>query len=136
TGAGAPTRGITSESRPRFWCVESCSSGKSCAQGVTLLHALGWPPACIVAQMRKHAMFDQAFDRNSHWTTPTRAFHAPLREKVDIDVVVVGGGITGITAAHLLKQRGLRVALLERHRCGYGQSSRTSAHLTAVPDVP
>ena len=35
----------------------------------------------------------------------------------DVDVVVVGGGITGLTAAYLLTLEGRRVALLERARC-------------------
>jgi glycine/D-amino acid oxidase-like deaminating enzyme len=49
---------------------------------------------------------------------------------------VIGGGVTGITTAHLLKQAGVRVALLDQHRCGSGQTGRSTAHLTAVTDVP
>jgi glycine/D-amino acid oxidase-like deaminating enzyme/nitrite reductase/ring-hydroxylating ferredoxin subunit len=51
------------------------------------------------------------------------------------DAVVVGGGITGATAAYLLKQAGLSVILVERDRCGSGDTAHTSAHLTAVTDV-
>lgn len=58
-----------------------------------------------------------------------------LADGVDVDVVVVGGGVTGVTAAHLLKQAGLRVALFERDRCGAGQTGRTTAHLATVSDV-
>ena len=49
-------------------------------------------------------------------------------------MVVVGGGITGITAAWLLKQSGKRVALLERGRCASADTGHTTAHLTAVTD--
>lgn len=52
-----------------------------------------------------------------------------------MDAVVVGGGITGATAAYLLQDEGLSVALVERDRCGHGDTSHTSAHLTAITDV-
>jgi glycine/D-amino acid oxidase-like deaminating enzyme/nitrite reductase/ring-hydroxylating ferredoxin subunit len=52
-----------------------------------------------------------------------------------VDVAVIGGGITGITAAYLLKQRGHKVALLERGRCGGFDSLNTTGHLTFVTDT-
>jgi glycine/D-amino acid oxidase-like deaminating enzyme/nitrite reductase/ring-hydroxylating ferredoxin subunit len=51
------------------------------------------------------------------------------------DVVVVGAGITGLTAGYLLSCSGLRVAVLERDRLGSGDTNYTTAHLTAVTDV-
>lgn len=82
-------------------------------------------------------MHDQQLEGSSYWTTATpMPEFAALTRAPDVDVVVVGGGIAGITAAHLIKQSGLRVALLERHRCGSGQTGRSTAHLTAVTDVP
>lgn len=50
------------------------------------------------------------------------------------DVVVIGGGITGLTAAYLLKQAGKKVCLLERDRIGFVDSGLTTAHLTMVTD--
>ena len=47
----------------------------------------------------------------------------------------MGGGITGLTAAYLLKQSGKRVCVLEKNRIGAGQTSRTSAHVTFVTDL-
>ncbi len=61
-------------------------------------------------------------------------FHA-VDQKVKVDVVVVGGGITGVTAAYLLKRAGLRIALVERGRCGGVDTSYTTAHLTRVTDM-
>jgi glycine/D-amino acid oxidase-like deaminating enzyme len=52
-----------------------------------------------------------------------------------VDVIVVGGGITGLTAAYLLKQSGKSVAVFERERIGAGETGNTSAHLTYVTDL-
>lgn len=57
-----------------------------------------------------------------------------LDRDLSVDAVVIGGGTTGATAAYLLKEAGLTVALVERDRCGLGDTSHTSAHLTAVAD--
>jgi len=58
-----------------------------------------------------------------------------IKEAVTVDAIIVGGGITGVTAAYLLKRAGLRVALLERERCGGVDTSYTTAHLTCVTDL-
>ena len=45
-------------------------------------------------------------------------------------MAVIGAGITGVTTAHLLKQEGKTVALLETNRVGYGATGYTTAKLT------
>jgi glycine/D-amino acid oxidase-like deaminating enzyme/nitrite reductase/ring-hydroxylating ferredoxin subunit len=62
-------------------------------------------------------------------TAPAGRFPA-LAATVDVDVVIVGAGIVGVTAAHLLKQEGRRVALVEAGRVGQGTTGRTTAKLT------
>lgn len=61
-------------------------------------------------------------------------FH-PLQENVEADVVIVGGGITGITAAYLLVKEGLKVALLEADRLLNGTTGHTTAKITAQHDL-
>ncbi len=51
------------------------------------------------------------------------------------DVLVVGGGVTGITVAYLLKKAGSTVALIERERVASIDTGHTTAHLTYVTDV-
>lgn len=57
-----------------------------------------------------------------------------ISSDVEVDVVVVGGGLTGITAAYLMKEAGVKVALLERGRCARADTGHTTAHLTYVTD--
>lgn len=58
-----------------------------------------------------------------------------LEEDVSVDVVVVGGGISGITTAYLLATQGVRVALLEADRLLNGTTGHTTAKLTAQHDL-
>jgi len=54
---------------------------------------------------------------------------------LDADVVVVGGGITGLTTAYLLAESGKSVVILERGRCGRIDTGHTTAHITMVTDA-
>jgi glycine/D-amino acid oxidase-like deaminating enzyme/nitrite reductase/ring-hydroxylating ferredoxin subunit len=58
-----------------------------------------------------------------------------LQRNINVDVVVVGAGITGITAAYLLKKAGSTVALIERERVASIDTGHTTAHLTYITDV-
>lgn len=57
-----------------------------------------------------------------------------ITEDVTVDVLIVGGGVTGISSAWQLKQAGFNVALVERDRCVQRDTGHTTAHLTAVVD--
>src|SRR6187551_3343197 len=74
---------------------------------------------------------------NSVWSEATPAPpYEPLAGNVAVDVAVVGGGITGITAALLLARTGRSVAVVEARRIGKGETGKTTAHLTEVLDAP
>ena len=53
-----------------------------------------------------------------------------LEGDIQVDVAVVGAGITGVTVAHFLKREGKSVALLEMRRIGLGTTGNTTAKLT------
>ncbi len=54
-----------------------------------------------------------------------------LSGDLTVDVAIVGGGIVGITTARMLKDRGLRVAVLEAHRVGRQVTGRSTAKVTS-----
>jgi glycine/D-amino acid oxidase-like deaminating enzyme/nitrite reductase/ring-hydroxylating ferredoxin subunit len=59
----------------------------------------------------------------------------PLRGEIEVDVAVIGAGITGLTAALLLVERGKSVALLEKETIGGGETGNTTAHITVAVDA-
>jgi glycine/D-amino acid oxidase-like deaminating enzyme/nitrite reductase/ring-hydroxylating ferredoxin subunit len=78
----------------------------------------------------------ESMTKNSYWTKGSRIRRFDrLDRKLNVDVAVVGGGITGVTAAYLLKKAGCSVVLLERRRLGGVDTSCTTAHLTFVTDL-
>jgi glycine/D-amino acid oxidase-like deaminating enzyme/nitrite reductase/ring-hydroxylating ferredoxin subunit len=67
----------------------------------------------------------------SLWSATTEMDEFPALEGgIEVDVAVVGAGITGVTVAHLLKREGKSVALLEMRRIGLGTTGNTTAKLT------
>jgi glycine/D-amino acid oxidase-like deaminating enzyme/nitrite reductase/ring-hydroxylating ferredoxin subunit len=68
----------------------------------------------------------------SFWLATTPETDYPkLADGIEVDVAVVGGGITGITAAVVLKRAGKTVALLDSRRIVYGASGYTTAKVTS-----
>src|SRR4051812_29732947 len=53
----------------------------------------------------------------------------PLQGGVEAELVVVGGGCTGLSAALHAAERGLRVVLLEGGKLGWGASGRNGGQM-------
>jgi glycine/D-amino acid oxidase-like deaminating enzyme len=75
------------------------------------------------------------------WLTRPRSAHAPrypaLRGDLDVDmvdVVIIGGGVTGAAVAWKLASGGIRVAVLEAQRVGRGSTAASTALLMQEPD--
>lgn len=72
----------------------------------------------------------------SYWmtTTPKTNF-PPVPHDLTVDVLVVGGGLVGLTTAFLLQDAGLDVAIVERWSIGTRVSGHTTAKITAFHDL-
>src|SRR5687767_368463 len=64
-------------------------------------------------------------------TTPATDYGA-LRGDEEADVVVVGGGISGLTTGLLLAQRGVSVAVVEGGRIAGGSTGYTTAKVSSL----
>ncbi|QTT81924.1 FAD-binding oxidoreductase [Pseudomonas chlororaphis] len=61
---------------------------------------------------------------NSETAYPT------LQGQVSVDVVIIGGGFTGVASAVELAEKGLKVALVESHKIGWGATGRNGGQVT------
>ncbi len=62
-------------------------------------------------------------------SVPERSAYPPLDGDRQVDVVIVGGGFTGLSAAVHLAKAGVDVMLIEAHRFGDGASGRNGGQL-------
>lgn len=81
-------------------------------------------------------MPDLPLAEESYWqhSSPPSDYPA-LSNDLTVDVVVVGGGIAGLTAAWLLKDAGQKVAVLEKNTIGSGTTNKTTGKLTAQHNI-
>jgi glycine/D-amino acid oxidase-like deaminating enzyme len=81
---------------------------------------------------------EMIFEPNpSYWARALPAVNPALRKDVEVDVAIIGGGFTGLSAGYYLKKAfpKVQVVLLEAKRCGNGASGRNGAMmLTATAD--
>ena len=71
----------------------------------------------------------------SYWLEASMPAFPKLDRSLDVDVVVIGAGITGLTTAYLLKRAGRSVAVLDRSKAGGYDTMATTAHVTFVTDL-
>jgi glycine/D-amino acid oxidase-like deaminating enzyme/nitrite reductase/ring-hydroxylating ferredoxin subunit len=66
----------------------------------------------------------------SPWMEAGFYHSAPLASDLQVDVIVVGAGIAGLSTAYEFLRLGRRVAVLDAGTVGGGMTARTSAHLS------
>ncbi|MDT0651194.1 FAD-dependent oxidoreductase [Autumnicola edwardsiae] len=69
---------------------------------------------------------------SSFATAPAQ--YPKLEGDIAVDVAIIGGGITGITAAQVLSERGFKVAVLEARSIGHGTTGHSTGNLYIIID--
>ncbi len=66
----------------------------------------------------------------SYWTHSTEPMRFnKITDDLVTDVLIIGGGIAGLTTAYCLLQSGHKVIVVEDGYLGSGETGRTTAHL-------
>jgi len=81
-------------------------------------------------------MTNHADENRSYWNATAQAPpFPPLAGDIHVDIAIVGGGIVGLTTARLLKDKGLRVAVVEARRVGRQVTGKSTAKVTSQHSV-
>lgn len=67
------------------------------------------------------------------WIDHEDVTYPSLRQDIDVDLAIVGGGLSGVGAAHAVASTGARVALLEERTLASGASGRNAGFVLAGP---
>ena len=67
----------------------------------------------------------------SYWNEFRQNEFEKLEENLEVDVCIVGGGLTGLTTAYYLLKQGKKVVILERDRICSHTSGRTTGKVTS-----
>lgn len=68
----------------------------------------------------------------SYWMASTPATNYPqLSEDIKVDVLIVGGGMSGISCAYMLSKEGVKAAIVEADRILEGTTGHTTAKISS-----
>lgn len=67
----------------------------------------------------------------SLWRESYAGGYPELKGEIDVDVAVIGAGISGLSAAYLLKKAGKTVAVIDKDTVGGGTTGRTTGKVTS-----
>src|SRR5438874_2476997 len=71
--------------------------------------------------------------RATHWLSEVdvEAFPPPMALSSEAEVVIIGGGLMGVSTAYWLASSGVNVLLVEAHRLAWGASARNAGLMLA-----
>lgn len=72
--------------------------------------------------------------KNSIWSEALEEKYPKLDKDISVDVLIIGGGITGVNVAYQLINSGLSTCLVEKNIIGSGVTSRTTGKLTYLQE--
>ena len=72
----------------------------------------------------------------SYWQRTTKKTNdEKINDHIVCDVVIIGGGLTGVTLAYYLRNSSLKVVVVDKDELGSHTSGHTTAKITALHDV-
>ena len=77
-------------------------------------------------------------NRDGHCISLWQDMHDYISKNLpaDADIVVIGGGITGLSTALRLQREGKKCVVLEAQNIGFGTTGGTTSHLNTLLDTP
>ncbi len=111
---------VTTKSSRRAFLKKTALAGAGTLAGAAIVNAAS--PALLPEKIE--------FDPNrSHWARSQSPANPALEKDLEVDVVVIGGGFTGLSTAYYIRQSQptKKVAVLEARFCGSGASGRNGA---------
>ena len=60
--------------------------------------------------------------------------YKPLNHNINVDVLIIGGGITGLSSLYHLSDSNLNIALVEKNELAHGVTARTTGKITYLQD--
>ena len=58
-----------------------------------------------------------------------------LDENIETDILIIGGGITGLSTAYFLRDKGYKVCLTEKNYIGNGVTTKSTGKITYLQDI-
>lgn len=71
---------------------------------------------------------------SSYWIESTKDIekkYPKLENKIETDVCIIGGGLTGISSAYELVKSGISVTILEKDQIGKSTTGNTTGKITS-----
>jgi len=90
----------------------------------------------IAVCIQNNTMIQRDGANTSLWQDSATPWHSENKTEKEYDIIIVGGGITGVSTGLLLQKAGFRVAILEAVALCFGTTGGTTAHLNTLGDTP
>ena len=77
-----------------------------------------------------HTINGDEMKSKSIWRDIQSTSLKPISKNMDVDILIIGGGVSGLSVMYQLKDSALKTILVERRLCGFGVTSKSTAKIT------